>query len=377
MNMSLRSNNMRRYLYIFCGLLTLLASCQKSGYDMSQGQPIYLSVSLDSDPLTKTPFEGDAPTTSNPLNVAVWASTTAKSYVNNGWDGSAAVEHKVAIHTQGRFQSGAPQLLSQAIYPPPRQGASGSYTADPVYFVAMHPQDSWSTTNGAQASFTFKGCEDVMFAPEVFGAYDTKEQTQVVNDSPVLAFEHLLTRITVKMGIVLAEGENLQDVQEAWGKITDLKIQTYHMDGYGINLNKVTIDLSQGADFSYDTDLAFSGQQDSSMDFYTLGTDNKFPSENGYLLTEKIDSVAYVMCAPVIATAEDHEYVIIVETENRGVQELKLDLQKTATSADGTGSTRGNHFLATLKFKKGRAIAMEAIVTEWKNGGFGIGDIED
>lgn len=377
MNMSLRLNNMRIHLYIFCGLLTLLASCQKSGFDISQGQPIYLSACLNSDPSTKTPFEGTAPSTSNPLNVAVWASTTAQLYKNDGKDGSATHEHQVAIHTQGRFQSGAPQLLSQAIYPPPRQNASGSYTADPVYFVAMHPQNSWTTTNGTQASFIFKGCEDVMFAPEVSGAYDTKEQTQVVTESPVLSFEHLLTRITVKMGIVLAEGENLQDVQEAWGKITALKIQTYNKDGYGINLNKVSIDLSQGSKFSYDNHIAFSGQQDSSMDFYTLGTDNTFPGKNGYLLSEQIDSVAYVMCAPVIATAEDHEYIIIVETENRGVQELKLDLQKTATSAEGLGSTRGNHFLATLKFKKGRAIAMEAVVTEWKNGGLGIGDIED
>lgn len=377
MNMSLRSSNMRKSIFILCGLMLLLASCKKNTHDVLQGQPIYLSVRLPEDSQTKVPFEGTAPTTSNPLDVAVWASTTMNKFKNEGYNGSEVHGRQVSIHTTGHFQSGDPQLLSEAIYPPPRIGEAGSYTADPVYFVALHPQEGWSTDKegdnelGKKAMMTFSGNEDLMFAPQVSGAYDTNEQSAVVTDSPVLSFEHLLTRITVKMGIALEQGENLLDAQNAWGKITGLSIQSYNKEGeYGVNLNKVSIDLSDG-------NVDFTGIQGQSMNFYSLGEDTVFPGDSGFELTEKIDSVAYVMCAPVSATSDSHEYIIIVSTENRGDLELELDLEKVAGSAEGIGSTKGNHFLVTLKFKKGRAIASEVVVTNWVNGGFGSGEIED
>ncbi len=395
---------MRKCIYILLGLLPLFASCEKSAGRMPlEGQPVYLSVSLPDGSQTKVPYEGSAPTTSNPLNVDVWASTTEKVFLHKldpstgrPLDGkNNTTGNEVAIHTSGHFQSGEPQLLSQAVYPPPRQGAEGSYTADPVFFVAMYPQSidgrSWSTANGTQAAYTFTGCEDVMFAPQVSGAYDTQEQNQVVKNSPELAFRHLLTRFTVKMGIVLEEGEKLLDVQNAWGRVKDIKIQAYNSQGGNVEaLNTVTVDLSKGASFNYGNDIAFSYKNaqgavasaiGSSMDFYSLGTNGKFPGSNGFLLTEQIDSVAYVMCAPVVATAGDYEYVITVETENRGEQTIELDLMKPAASGTGTdlftGSTRGKHFGITLKFKKGSAIATVATVTDWKNGGYGTGEIED
>lgn len=379
---------MRKYIYIYCCILVLLASCEKRSCDELRGQPIYLSVSLPDDPLTKTPFEGSAPTTTNPLNVSVWASTTSSIYENKGWDGSAANSHKVAIHTYGHFQSGAPQLLSQAIYPPPRVGESGTYTADPVYFVAMYPQSSsqklWTTTDGKLASYTFTGCEDLMFAPQVWGAYDTQVQDQVVNVSPLLVFEHLLTRISVKMGIVLEEGENRLDVQNAWGKVTDIKIQSYDSRGGGIleGLNSVTVDLSQGESFDYDTDLIYeyAGAGSSigtSLNFFCMGSDIQFPGSADLLLTEQMEEVAYVMCAPVVATTESHEYLITVTTEHRGDQQIVLDLMENASGDQFEGSTRGKHFGVTLKFKKGSAIATTAVVNEWKNGGYGAGEIED
>lgn len=366
------------YVVIVTGLVSFLASCEKSADRMVEGQPIYLSVSLPSSPLSKVPYVGSAPTTSNPLRVDVWASTTQNQFRNEGKDGSAAHDNVVAIHTKGYFQSGDPQLLSQAVYPPPREGAQGAYTADPVYFVSMHPQN-WTTTDGSQAIYTFSGCEDVMFAPQVSGAYDLEEQNQVVTSSPELKFDHLLTRITVQMGAVLEDGESLQDVRDAWGEIKGLHIRSYNPAGYLENLNTVTVDLTEGTgDFSYDADVTFTGLTSGSMGFFALGTDEAFPtSDNRYTLTDQIDSVAYVMCAPVMATAQDHEYVITVDTENRGEHELELDLKKTAASDSGVGSTRGNHFLVTLKFKKGRAVAMVAAVEEWVNGGYGTGNIED
>lgn len=379
MNMSLRLSNMRRCLVLLIGLSTLLVSCEKGADAVLQGQPIYLSVSIPYVTTTKVPFEGSAPTTTNPLNVDVWASTTPNEYEHKGWDGSVSYNNKVAIHTNGHFQSGEPQLLSQAIYPPPRTTNNGTTTADPVYFVSMYPV-GWTNTSDTPtvANYTFSGCQDLMFAPQVSGAYDLKEQNQVVNDSPVLRFEHLLTLITVKVGTVMEEGERIEDLKSAWGPITDLRIQSYNRSGdYLESSNKVTVDLSKGTAFNYDNDVTFERIQGESMGFFKLGSDDSFPGSGGYELTERTDSVAYVMCAPVVAKADAHEYVLRIVTQNRGVQTLELDIRKTASSEEGTGTTRGNHFSVTLNFKKGRAIATIVNILDWENGGYGTGDIVD
>lgn len=371
---------------IFClGLLLLTLSCEKRyGIEMA-GQPIYLSVSLPEEkPETKVPFEGSAPSTSNPLNVSVWASTTPAVFKNEGLDGSEEDGFEVSIHTYGHFQSGSPQLLTQAIYPPPREGESGSYTAAPVYFVAMHPRSAdWTTdADGETAKYIFSGCEDVMFAPQVQGAYDTEKQEQEVTVSPTLAFQHLLTRISVKMGIVLEEGENLEDVKNAWGEVTALKIQAYDSKGGGVleGLNTVSIDLKQGEGFDYDSDVKFSyggagSSIGSSMNFYLTGTDTEF-SGASVSLSNEMEELAYVMCAPVVAINDSHEYLITVTTKNRGEQKVVLDLMKDG-STKFIGSTRGKHFGVSLKFKKGNAIAIDAGVDDWQNGGFGSGEFDD
>ena len=176
----------------------------------------------------------------------------------------------------------------------------------------------------------------------------------------------------------MEEGERIEDLKSAWGPITDLRIQSYNRSGdYLESSNKVTVDLSKGTAFNYDNDVTFERMQGESMGFFKLGSDDSFPGSGGYELTERTDSVAYVMCAPVVAKADAHEYVLTIVTQNRGVQTLELDIRKTASSEEGTGTTRGNHFLVTLNFKKGRAIATMVNILDWENGGYGTGDIVD
>ena len=399
MTMSLRLNNMRKGLHILIGLVVILASCEKNTTGVSEGQPIYLSAKVPEMTLTKVPYEGSAPTTSNPLNVDVWATTkTDQSYFQHKEDSNGnplngkneGGSKAVAIHTSAHFQSGDPQLLSKAVYPSPGSDEDNPTT---VYFVAMHPQSietkSWTTPKkgdnaGKIAVYTFTGCEDVMYAPEVAGAYNTGE-VGVIN-SPTLAFEHLLTKITVSMGIDLEEGENLEDIKKAWGPIEAITIQAYDKEADNlVSFDRVTIDLTKGAisqsgGFSYDTDINFdyaqTGSIASGMTFYKNGTDAEFPGNGGYTLTNHVEELAYVMCAPVTAITDSHEYVINVETKERGQQQILLDLKKSATEYF-TGSTRGKHFGVILKFKKGRAVATVAKVTPWVNGGYGSGEIED
>ena len=282
---------MKNGIYILLSLMILLASCEKGGVTGElEGQQIYLTASVSDMQLTKVPFEGTAPTTSNPLNVDVWASTVSSKFLDEKKTGKEEDERVVSIHTGGHFQSGEPQLLSQAIYPAP--STSGGQGA-PVYFVAMHPQSKdgskWTTKDGKQADFSFRGCEDVMFAKQVSGSYDTNEQDQQVINSPTLQFEHLLTLITVKMGLELEEGANLDDVRQAWGNVVGMQIQLYDKTlETGYSANKVTIDLSKGEAFSYDDDLRFEKNLNK-MNFYVSQTDDQFPSDSdGFQLSERM-----------------------------------------------------------------------------------------
>lgn len=356
---------MKRSIYILCGVLILLASCEKKVEYAAPGQPVYLSAVLPGPHGTKVPFEGTAPSESNPLNVAVWASTTENQFTHT--DGADGSNGTVAIHTEASFLSSGRQLLSGAMYPSPQvQGGE----APAVYFVAMHPQDSWTTNDvGTQATYTFNGSQDVMFASRVSGAYDADGQdaTNVLQ----LKFEHLLTRITIQMGVELKEGDKVTDVLDVWGRIMHLEIQESDKN----IRNGVSIDLSEGDTFNYNNHVGFSGNAESLL-FYKLGTDEVFPGESWYELTETIDSVAYVMCPPV-TLGDGAEYLINFETVNEGDQSLKLDLGEKASSQEGTVSTRGCHYLVTLKFKRGRAITPEVEVIEWENGGNGTEYIED
>ena len=376
------SNMKMGYIILVCLLLSLV-SCEKEPcIDVEYGnQPIYLSASMENGVQAKSPYTDMVPSQTTPLAVDIWASTTSGIFKhikeNSGSNGL------VSYHSSATFQSADSQLLDTlVIYPKPVAGQPASS----VYFISMHPQSTeskkWTTLDGGSASFTFTGYEDVMFAPQVSGQYQEGVEVNAQN----LKFKHLLTRITAKMQVVAEAGENKQDILDAWGKITDLQISSYNAQLQSVeNKNSLTIrNLSKdfGQWGSLTDDVVLKGEiHNTSMDFYRIGTDMKFPESGGYTLTDRPDSVAYVMCAPTLATYENHEYVITVTTEKRGVVEVKLDLQQPASSATGVekfiGSTMGKHFSVTLRFKKGRAIATVATVEPWDNGGFGSGNIYD
>jgi hypothetical protein len=90
--------------------------------------------------------------------------------------------------------------------------------------------------------------------------------------------------------------------------------------------------------------------------------------------------VAYVLCAPVIATASavvggvdtpTAEYTLHIETSRRKVS-LPIDLRINDTSGGYyTGSTRGKYFTLNLTFKMGNTIVVSSKVQDWALGGFG------
>jgi len=357
-------NKMKKTFYTICGLSILLSSCHEEDADIhsDSAQRIYLRASVENTILmSRTPFSLLAPDEDNPLEVAVWASTTP--YVFKHTDRANGSDGTVALHTTAYFTNGKEQLLNEAVYPKDENTT--------VYFVGMHPKDGWNTpedaTAGQTATKTFNGSEDVMFAPQISGQYG---QNVTQGSWPTFRFHHLLTWLIVN---VKAESNV---VSEAWGKLKSLKLKS----SVG---NTVTIDLSK----NYNTEapencISFSPGDGVPLDFYKTGTNAAFINEN-YPLPDKdkFEEVAYVLCAPVDATDHDkllepeivktNEYTLIVTTENRTV-EVPVDLMEDA-STHFRGNTMNYRFVVNLNFKMGNNIVVSASVAEWELGGISNG----
>ena len=388
--------------------LLLFVSCEKWGREENHDgrELIYLSARFDAPLGTKVPYdtEDGNPTPDNHLNVDVWASTTENVFLHKeGWDGTKDVdangdkkvdegERAVSVHTHAFFQSDKPQLLSQAVYPPVRE-VDGKKVADNVYFVGLYPQSanesaSWTANeDGTAATFVFDGSQDLMFAPEVVGHYNTSDDQTISSiNTPTLHFYHLLTRFNVSIGPNLDGGVRLFDVQNAWGKVVGLKIQCWDPQGWGYGVNSLTVDLTKtiGDDTPID-DISWAvtlgdHNKELQMDFYKNGSDETFPGNDGYALTET-QEVAYVMCAPVTAVADQDEYVLIIETQKEGQNDVKITeilINLMAESdTDLIGTSMGREFHIHLSFNKTRAIAEVVSIGAWETGGQGTGDVMD
>lgn len=383
------------YLYLILVSSLLLSSCEKWGVDKDEypAQYIYLSAGVDEGGKTKTPYIQTTPTPDYHLNATVWASTTEDVYIDKGLDGTETSE--VSIHTYAFFQSSEPQLLGQAIYPPPIVTEGGDKTAPPVFFVAMYPRSgdfednigqdlNWTTPlegkyAGKTASYTFDGRQDVMFASKVSGQYDIDKQgangSSIVIKVPNLTFRHLLTLFTVKIEAFRETGVSLYDIQSAWGEVLELRIQQWNPSGWTEDTNTLTIKLSDGS-ITY-------GEPDKQRytTFYNTGLDTVFPAEDGgFTLKDTPQEVAYTMCAPKVAVGGGvHEYELTIVTKREGQVEketvIPIDLRDD--SGEFIGSPVGRQFEISLKFKKSRAVAVVASIDEWKTGGQGNADITD
>lgn len=349
----------------------LFTACQDR-YGMEDVYPVEIQASIEDVTASKAPYTQTSPSTNAVLEAAVWASSTAKVYPHSpGVDGSE--DGTVMIHTSAKFQSSSSQFIP-GVYYKPEDDPSARKT---LYFVAMHPAGGWTPDNGTnkEASFRFNGSQDVMFAPETSGVY----KTQVPN----LNFRHMLTQIRLKIDVADENGDGLPDdnIPPAWGNLLSINIES-----------ETGIKIDLGSEWSQEEEnlpLNVQFSEKSTLNFYSTDRGSAqeeqiFPAANeGTPISANDNAVAYVLCAPVMASAEDafapgvltNEYYLNIRSEHREVR-LPIDLmEKQGTHF--SGSTMGKQFTLKLKFKMGDNIAVSATVTDWVTGGIGVGKIKE
>lgn len=309
-------NNTMRWIPVT--LAVLFTACQAQ--HIPEGDPIAVCAGVADTQVTAKginaiPFEGSAPTGSNPLHAALWFGTSSGNYAvgsDNGYP---------PCRTTGYF------IDSRLTYPAailhyPEAEAS-------VYCVGLYPSTDWNPGDGTAATHAIDGQTDLMYAPQLTASSASRFSTA----SP-LTFRHLLTWIRVS---VVA---NEADAINSWGNITSITISSK---------SSVTVTLGNA------DPLPSNG--------ITYATDNDYPlfSSSGMsLLTTYQDLSESILCAPATS------YTFTVTTSNVAAKEITVDL--TDMEGDAIASAddaMGKQFVVLLRFNKFKMIDASATLTEW------------
>ncbi len=295
---------------------------------------------------TKKPYEGTISNT-NKLTAYVMASMTTQKYLSTdaaSWKGDGTMEFD---------GTNAASFSPTALY----------YPADKtelVYLVGLVPSDKtkWTpdATNGAYMTCAINGCTDIMTAPEV----STKKEDAQTGGSGYkdLAFKHVLTKLDVS---VVAEN---QDAIDAWGDITEIQLVNEKNNDTPKDVCKVTFN---GNVISFE-DSASSAHKIPFYDASTSGyTDTPISSTDKITLTTTETLAAYSMVGAVTIASGDVIKLNVITTKLSGGYTVPVTL-KNASATDFTGTTAGNQFDITLKFKA-TEIKATGSVTDWTSNG--------
>ena len=337
-------------LYVPVLALLTLASCSKSELanrpvvenDMVEIMATSKALTIE----TRAPFEGQI-ASDNILTAVVLGSTTTADYTTRYCDGTITF----ADDTNAKGFDTTPKYY-------PVSDAT-------VYFCALYPTALADWKNIATtAKYTFDGKTDVMAAAEVSG----KKSTAMAGTVPSFTFNHLLTKLIVK---VKAHDEAAQNV---WGDITGISLVKAN-NGDVFDTAEVTLATGAAA-----TGTAFSNAAADGMAFYRIDaaayTDNAVDdADNKIVLTTDAVEAAYSLVAPIIAENGVKHFALKVDTklgETVTTKEVSFDLYKAKVGEDDpavfSGDTQGKAFEITLTFKATEIVAT-ATVTDWVKGG--------
>lgn len=320
---------------------------------------------------TRAPFEGNVIDNTNQLEAKVWATTTKGDY-----SGTLVSGHHIPAYN-GKFSNTNKMIFTSAgevgfdtnsMYFPADQ--------DKVYLFGLYPYDLvWteSTSSGeTSAKTTIDGKSDIMVAPQVEAS--KAAQQAATPTYPTLAFEHMLTKLIVK---VVAEDQAAID---GWGNVTDIQLT----GAFGSLRDEITIkcaDATPGSRMS--ATFGISTSNPTSFDFFKMDgsvtpntySDDAFTAQS-VALTTTATSVAYLLVAPLAnPSTSTEDFKLAVKTSNHtAAYEVKIEL-KDAVNNDYTQSTQGKYFEITLTFKA-TEVQAKATVADWENGGNGGADIQ-
>lgn len=289
------------YMATLSGLCGLACSEHEAIVPEQAVEAISLSAVVDEVKLVSRTrsdaYTGTVPSADNMLEAAVWFSLQSGCYPEKLPDDASeemktlSDETNIPVHGVINYVSGTatfPESTGEADKP---KYPVGDYD---VYCVGLYPNDEeWKLGDDSKTvSRAITGTEDLMFAPEIVGRWNSHFGSQ--------QYRHLLTWLKVCVCATTAEAGDY------WGKLKKITLKDVPQS--------LTIDLGKkdGNDFVLKNAVNYSDDT-----FAPVILDD----ETGIGLTIRTQEVASVFCHP------DSEYTISIECENGTTTDIPIKLE--------------------------------------------------
>ena len=311
---------------IYMTLLAVLWSCSR--IDDTENRFIGLSADVADmevstrSAVTGTPYSGSAPSETNPLNAAVWFSTTPGVFTHE-----PAYPAYLPCRTTMEFEGESVTYADYDEDPTDNDPAiSLKYpnNNNPVYCIGLHPASGWNSDNGVKISHAITGAEDLMFADQITGTWNSH--------FPKQQYSHLLTWVKINFCAMTMEAAR------QWGGVTEITISSK---------DKLEIDLAEtGEKVSY------------------VGNDIKittFEKADGLLPSLTSTEAGSVLCSPAT------QYTVKIKTTNYPDGKVipviltDLDYQPLASSSEAVGKL----FIISLYFSPFNVIEGTCTLNYW------------
>ena len=355
----------------------LLAICVLLGYGCApslepQRRAISLSVSsgdvtIDNTLATKAddagageqlvsadPFTGK-PSVNNPLDVALWLSSTPGKFSHD----PQAPQYLPCL-TTAVYKSSAQidiRCEDQLVLYPIASDHNYSEIGGDVYCVGFHPSTGWDEGSASSSSHAINGSEDLMLADQMKGSYSSNFGAQ--------KYEHLLTwvKLNVKATSVQTAG--------VWGDVESMKIVSPNS-----TVSVAFASSEQDGDPSSDLSSTISYTGDPVTFPLAL------PEKTGLNITLK--TFAQAFCAPpamakknaqgkyeYVSSPDDettgYGYIVRVKTKNLAEKEVFIELkaEDNETNITDPKDAAGKLFVLTLQFNEVAVIEGVCTLKQW------------
>ena len=314
----------RKIIYII--LLAALWSCTR--IDDNSDRFISLSAGVADmevstrSAVTGTPYSGSAPSETNPLNAAVWFSTTSGVFTHE-----PAYPAYLPCRTTMEFEGESVTYADYDEDPTDNNPAiSLKYpnNNNPVYCIGLHPASGWKSDDGVKISHAITGAEDLMFADLITGTWNSH--------FPKQQYSHLLTWVKINFCAMTMEAAR------QWGGVTEITISSK---------DKLEIDLAKTSD-----KVTFSEN---------VINIKAFENAEGVLPSLTSTEAGSVLCSPAT------EYIVKIKTTNYPdgkeipVILTDLDYQPLASSSEAVGKL----FIISLYFSPFNVIEGTCTLNYW------------
>lgn len=310
---------MKKGFYIILICILASVSCTKediaSRGRISLRAGIYESTVISKAATSNNPFKNNTPSQNNPLEAAVWFSTSNNNFANN-----PVAPTYLPCRTSILFTSEAASYAST--------GENDlKYPTDDskVYCLGLYPKSGWESEDNINISHDINGIDDLMFADVIEGSWNSHFQSQTYN--------HLLTWIKLSVCAMTTE------TAAHWGKIKSISVSSK---------SKLNINLNEAGE----NRITYSGEQNIIA----------YQDDTGMELSLTSQEAGSIFCSP------SKTYTVSIVTDKDITKTIDINLSDlNYEPLESDSQAKGKLFVLSLYFTPFNVIEGACTLNYWND----------